>query len=232
MNFKNVLLVYVLFSSPFVMAQNEKISFGFEVTPAITDWRAQTNENYPFPGISFASQVNGKFGGSIGVYSAYGISEKIEISLGVNYYLNGVKTNKIDIFIPPFLEDDPAIPDVVWNAYNIHFVTIPLRVKYNFLPSFYIRGGGDFAYIVDYRVVSYQQFPDERKRTSQSIENVDYNKININANLGIGYQFKISDRILGYVEPSFNMSFMRLVKDVPLSEYPYYVGLTIGSQLK
>ncbi len=209
---KNFLILVFLLAGSLAFCQNEKFKFGVAVAPHFSDFFY--NET---PGAVVASSIKRlervKFGYSASGFLQYQFNEKWAGQVGFGYARTGFSDKKRSfiIFMP-----DPAIPDAYQSTYNFQEMTLPIVVLRNFSKKkhkFY----GAFGLVPNFtfsrKKKSTSWFSDGSKTSIKSDWGIpDARNENLNALVGLGYNFQLGKKSNLLVQPTFEVNAFEISK--------------------
>ncbi|MCF6357084.1 MAG: PorT family protein [Draconibacterium sp.] len=225
----------ILFSL-FALAQSneknlaKKLSIGVSFSPDYSYRRLYSSDDNIFVDIR-NKEGSPRFGFTTGIITSYKINNRFELESGIQFSDKGDKYGFVldDLILPgdPFNErDDPSIPEKFTSEYHFYCVGIPVKINYYFLRKnfgLFISMGVSADYLIDAKIKNKSEFKDRTEKNSTTINNEDFNKLNIVGLTGFGIDYIITPRIKFQLEPVFRYSFTP-IDDTPLKGYLYSFG--------
>ncbi len=165
------------------------------------------------------------------------ISNQIVFKTGVRFASVGYKRKKKDdlIFGSEIIDqfNDPSIPPTPLGSiqffYNYLFLEVPLIGRYEFnqkkfspfvelgiAPSLYLKSRNKVVYNGDTEMLDGDE------------DLYDYSKIHFVGVLAFGGNYRINEGLQLFAQPTFRYHLTRLVKDVPIKEHLWNIGLELG----
>jgi hypothetical protein len=238
---KKTITLTVLFSlfNALLFAQNKKISFGISVNPNYS-YRYLYSDDAALKTTFDAIDV-GKFSYSAGVFGEKEINNSVRFRVGVNFMNTGFGTKKTDFsswgsqnpqggWFPQNPDpNDPIAGCFIFNDLKIE-LPIDIQLFINKNKSFFIDLGISPLLNLDSYTTFKAYFADGRI-SSYNTSNNDPNakKIALAAQFGIGYTFKLSQKLSMEIQPRCQSFLATLPNSRSKSSIiPYNLGLQMG----
>ena len=210
---KNVILILTLILCSVFLAksQDEKIvHLGFNVTPKITQ------QVFEDADLGVGETLFG-FGGGLDIY--YDVSNLLQLKTGLQY--NYYQVSQID-YSPTFPDDNNGNGSVdiysSWleDIYKIHYLGVPVEGRLKVAGEenhIYAKAGIEALFkVADMR----ESYIVESQTVREKIQNnplTELQNIVFKAKIGIGYEFKMADKMKLYVEPQLEYSLTGIYKE-------------------
>jgi hypothetical protein len=167
-----------------------------------------------------------KAGYTAGLNVCFNVKNNFGLETGIQFSNKGYQTKMQEL---NFAISDPNEPKKIKFTYNFHYIDIPVKANFAFGKK-KVRFSASFGITTSIfikekqkTVLVYSDHTD--KKTTQT--NFDYNKVNISPTIGVGFNYKINNRMNLKVEPTFKYGILKINND-PLTGYLYSIGLNIG----
>jgi hypothetical protein len=221
----------------FLCAQNSPIKFGISINPNYS--YRYLYSDIPDLKTSFDAIDVGKFSYSIGAFGEKEINNKARFRIGINLMNTGFGTKKLPLTtgssldpqgFPSFTNpNDPIAGRFIFNDIKIE-LPIDFQFFINKKQSFFI----DFGMSPILNIYSYSTFKtyfSDGRINSSSSSNNDPNirKLALAAQLGIGYEFKLNEKLTMEIQPKCQYFLTTLINSKNKSGMiPYNLGLQMG----
>ncbi|MCX7743653.1 MAG: PorT family protein [Flavobacteriales bacterium] len=184
-----------------------------------TDLNISSHNSIEIPKISFTGGVN------VGLH----FTRFFGIETGIHYSDKGYQTKILNMTPPPGGGIDPTAYEKVRYNYHFHYIDIPLKFfftvgkrKVRFLIS-----GGIITNVFIKETQTISKFYMNYIETETTDTEFDYKRINLSPMLGLGIDYRITQRMNLRIEPVFRYGILKII-DAPITGYLYNVGLNIG----
>lgn len=212
-------------------AQDEKIILGIESTIGVSDRIFQNDGTVPDIIQEIYSDLEKpKVSYEIGMSVEYKLSKKLSIQSGIKFSNWGYRTNKRE-FNWGF--PDPELPQFMKQRTQNFYLKVPVMLnRYIELRNsiFFLKGGFSIDYNLSNRIKTKIYFQERVETTNleQDLINYRHRKINITADLGLGWQKPVFKKYLLEVGPVFRMQTFGIVKSATLNRRLYVYGVSFG----
>ena len=207
------------------------------------------------------NKTTGEINMSYGVAANYKVNEKLSIRAGVNQVNLGYRINNVIVYnnAEPVDNGKPLrnvalneasqslsflsseglsfaqVPDVVANNISssidqqLGFIEVPIEAEYTLSDKTFgvsVIGGFSTLFLSENEV--YSSLQGERQLLGEA---TNVNKTSFSANLGVGFKYKVSDKINLNLEPVFKYQ-LNTFSDTSGSFNPYTIGVHTGLSFK
>lgn len=176
-----------------------------------------------------------KLGYCTGLNFSWNINKRLALETGIWYSDEGYKTKKVLlIWITPSGQPDPTLAK--YNTFIYHYNYIDIPVKANFYlttkrAKFFISAGVSPSIFISQKLNSILEYSDGHVDKSMHTGRTDFERINLKANVGLGFTYDLTKKLYYKIEPSYRRSITSIV-NAPIKEYLYSIGLNIGISYK
>jgi hypothetical protein len=169
-----------------------------------------------------------RFGFSTGISFGWNITSRIQFESGLFFSDRGYKTDKeLLVYIPPVY---PGSPTAVKHVYKKQFLDVPLRLIYiwsgkklQLAPA----GGLALNLLLNQRQVTYNYYGSGEVKKQKAKLQEDYRKFNLSVQVGVGFRYRLNNRILLSTEPVFRYGLFKSA-NTPVAEKLWTAGLNTG----
>lgn len=164
----------------------------------------------------------------LGILVGYTLSDRVSIHAGMKYVDWGYQSDKSELI---FAVDEPTLPQFMSSKSQNRYIEIPLRLSYH-LPlksnRLKIWGGWYPSYNLSNHTVSKFYYADrvEETRSKDEPVGVSYRKFNMIADLGVGFEKILSEKISFTIGPNFRTQTFGVVDDASLNRVLFFYGLS------
>lgn len=218
------------------MASSQVTSkIGLTITPGIS-YRALDANNVRFGDAlidSRNSRENPRLGYMAGLNYAHQFSNRITVKGGVHFADRGYRVRQEFNSFGSFGENDPTIPDYQSLTATEHhyYLDISLRLQFHFSRgtwSFYGFAGGSTNIFLGYQKNITTESQDDSTETDITNESeADFESLNVQALIGAGVSYQLSERFQLNAEPVFRHSLNSFVNE-RVKGYFWFLGLETG----
>ena len=173
-----------------------------------------------------------KFGYTTGLTFSYQFSKRFATELGIMYADKGYKRSGID-----FTDEYGNELGSVTLFQRFKFLDIPIKANYYFLQKerfqLYATAGFSTNFLLKLRSVTKYDYSDSNTSNEKTAydSNLDgFNSINFSGVVGIGAEYKLTDRFKIRCEPMFRHDFTDIYthQDHEINQYFYSFGANVG----
>lgn len=228
-------VISLLFFLRLGLSQESRFKLGISVSPMYS-WGLITNDgNTPqWLEDKYNESEIGKVSLSSSFTVEYRFNEKIQLGAGLGYQNNGQRTKKSVLFFidnPNNPSGNPNPPIESRMVYNHHNLEIPIFMSYSILPRFYLVGG--ISPVINIlntstSVLYYLEGEGDTERTVIEDNSTDFRRVNLFANLAIGFNLYEAKRIRSFVQAHCYFGVFGVSSNASLNRTPYATGVTFG----
>jgi hypothetical protein len=193
-----------------------KFDFGFGFSPEYSYRFLSSDSDNQWIVDNYDTLEFSKFGYSFGLNGIYHVSPKLDVFVGLQFADKGEKTKK---------ELTPSL-----NNYTNHYyyLDIPIRANYFFLDKkvkLYGSAGFSPSVFLNHTIVTKVDGNDTEQRM---VDNSTLSKINLAAQLGLGFDVSLTNKWYFKMECLYKQSILSISHDTPVKKYLYGISPTIG----
>lgn len=197
------------------LSSNSEVNMG----NSIIDWRNEYE--------------TARMGSTSGVVAKYLLSKRIGLESGLQFSDTGYRSKyfKDDYEQPGGINpsDDPAIPEKMTTNYHYYYLGIPIKLNYYLIRKkvhIFVTTGVSTDFFLDANKKSELEFEDRVEVQTYRYEENNFNNVSFIGLVGLGMEYKISQRFQLQFEPVIRYSFTPL-DNTPLKEYLYSFGTNL-----
>ena len=220
-------------------SQSKKFNFGLQVFPNYS-LSLLSNDGNTSKETEESVRENETWKPSIStnVFASYLLRENISVSLGVGYQNNGEKLkngsptgDRVDPRKGFIYQPHPSITRT--ETFIHHNIEIPVLLKYHLNKKFFATAG--FSTIYQLTTISKVTYDNHETGEKSIYKNEDewmeYRNMNFSGNLGFGMNCLANDKMIFFVQPNVQYSFLGISKDASLNRHPFSIGLVLGIEI-
>lgn len=234
MNKKLLALPFLWLFLNSLVAQNSTFTFWIESNTGISDRLFVNDGSIPDAVVEIRSNLEKvRLGYELGLLVEYPLTDRWSVQSGMKYVNWGCQTGRVAL--------NPAIPGPEFpqtqktKTQNV-YLEIPIRVNYK-IPlgkgRVLVWGGYSPSYNVRNTITTRSYYTDEAITEKRDDPDDDrYRRVNLVAELGLGWQVPLSDKLGLRVGPNVRLQTLGQVDEVPLNRQLTFYGLALGIQFK
>ena len=226
----NFLLIFsILFLSNSSYSQNSNFSIGVEANFGQTElWYYNNGSVSALVEETFKKEEDPSFGYDIGLIIEYKVSETIGILAGVKYVELGYERNSNALVFP---QPDPSQPTSLRRIYDNTYIEVPLRINYYINTksgSFFICSGLSPNINLNNFQTTRLTYSDRIESTKSEDMSIEFRKMNIVVQFGIGWEIEIKNKLKFYLMPNYKSQLFGIAQEANLNRSIMQYGIAIG----
>lgn len=214
-----------------LQAQNGKFKVGILLNPNYS--KAFYGQNGGVPD-NVANKIKAQEEGHFGFYSnlfvQYAIRNRWCLQFGLGYSQTALASAKQKYVAAD--PNDPLIPEYGHFLYTQQDIQVPMLLRFDLSERkhrFYWIGGFTHQIRLKRNTIFERVYRDGRHVTTQSEDHSsEYKAYNINGTFGLGMDFKLSEKIHWFIQPTFDCNLLGTSKSADLNRFIYTLGVSTG----
>lgn len=231
---KQLLLLFSMCLSSAIFAQNSKLanklSIGYSFSPDYNFRSLQYGGDDKFDLIIKKSRnemEKAKFGYTTGLNVTFNFSDLLSFETGVCYTNKGYRI--MERYINTF-PADPNFPDRAAISYCYQYIGIPIKARFSFGKGkirIISSAGVMTGFLVNVKTTMNYKYGDGKTEKKNRSSTSGFNKVDLSPMVGIGVDYKLTDKIHLSAEPTFRFGLIKTV-DAPIKENLWNAGVVFS----
>lgn len=217
--------------------EHSKFSIGWTYTPEVS-YRiiseGTNTDNFTTQFIEYKNEhERAKFGQSANIFVGYKLSSLFTLEGGVGFTNFGMATQLKHVLYFP-TENDPGVDYYSYRLYNHYAFSIPINLRMNFgkkrLKGFCSIGLAP-SYLGESRSTEHREYANGDKTVKTNVINDagDYTKFILGAQLSVGIDYQITNKLDLRIAPIFRMTTNSMLTDTEIRGNYFNAGISFGT---
>lgn len=179
---------------------------------------------------SIEERETGSIAYEIGLITEYKINSLIGIQTGIKYLQWDYQSKSQSVIVA---QPDPALPSEVNLIYKSASVEIPVQSNFYFsIHSVRIIARAGFSPSINFqnRKKAELVFSDRIESSKEDISGIEFRRLNLNGEIGLGYVVELSDKMNLYVLPNLKFQSYGIFETEGLNRRLLFYGISVSTK--